>query len=348
VSAKSTRSVRVNPVVPADPQAGSLAAEGFTCPSWLHGWLRGWVVGWERFWFNPTAPHTLAVMRMCCGAMLVYVHVIWASFLNDFMGQHAWIDQAAIRELHRLDWGWSWLYYVESPTLLLLHQLVAIAASLMMAVGWMTRLAIPIAWWMTLMVCHRMTGALFGLDQIVIMLSMYLMWSQCGSVWSIDARLRERHGVNRWWPTAGAAVSNNIVTRLIQLHLCVIYIFGGLSKMRGEMWWDGSALWYTVVNYEYQSLDLTWLGHFTFVIAALTAATIFWETFYCALVWPKLTRPLALAMAVLVHGGIALALGMVTFGTIMIVANFAFISPATSKHWVSRIAFKVLKRGGSL
>ncbi len=106
--------------------------------------------------------------------------------------------------------------------------------------------------------------------------------------------------------------------------------------MRGEMWYDGSALWYTIVNYEYQSLDLTWLGHSRMTIATLTAATIFWETFYCALVWPKLTRPLTLAMAVFVHGGIALALGMVTFGSIMIVANFAFIDPNWLRGLVAR------------
>jgi hypothetical protein len=71
----------------------------------------------------------------------------------------------------------------------------------------------------------------------------------------------------------------------------------------------------------------------------LTAATIFWETFYCAIVWPKLTRPIALGLAFAVHGGIALALGMITFGTIMIVANFAFISPdffATSPTMAKR------------
>ncbi len=309
-----------------------LDVAGNSASTW-QAWLHGWVDGWNSFWFSSSDAHTLAVIRICCGAMLVYVHVIWASFVTSFMGEHAWIDQAAIRELHSGDWGWSWLFYVESPALLMLHQLVAIVASAMMAAGLMTRLAIPVAWWMTLMVCHRMTGALFGLDQIVVMLSMYLMWSQCGSVWSIDSWLRQIRGLKGWWlPTAGATVSNNITTRLIQLHLCVIYIFGGLSKMRGEMWWDGSALWYTVVNYEYQSLNMTWLGHYTFLIAALTAGTIFWETFYCAIVWPKLTRPIALGMAFLVHGGIAVALGMVTFGTIMIVANSAFISPESTKR----------------
>ena len=294
---------------------------------------------WDRFWFAPRLPHTLAVIRIACGAMLVYVHLIWAIFATDFMGSAAWIDNAAIRKLHvvgsGMEWAWSWLWYVESPILLGLHEWLAIIFSTAMMLGFETRLATPLAWWFTLMTCHRMTGALFGLDQVVVMLCMYLMIASCGSVLSIDALMRERVWAGG---TSQPNVLNNIATRLIQLHLCVIYIFGGLSKMRGEMWFEGSAMWYTLVNYEYQSMDMTWLGRYPFIIASLTAFTIFWETFYCALVWPRITRPIALTAAVFVHGGIAFALGMFTFGTSMIIANFAFIEPEFTRRLFARLS----------
>lgn len=288
---------------------------------YITDWAESCWESWDSFWFQPALPHTLAVIRICCGAMLAYVHIIWAVLASDFFGPTAWVNQETIRQLHQSDWTWSWLSYTDSVSVVLGHQVVAIAASLAMMIGLGTRWAIPVVWWLTLMVCHRMTGALFGLDQIVVMLAMYLMVARSGDVWSIDA-----------WRAGGKPqvlllTRNNVATRLIQLHLCVIYLFGGLSKMRGEQWYEGSALWWTAVNYEYQSLDITWLGHVPWLVAALTAVTIFWETFYCALVWPKQTRPLALGMAVMVHGGIAIALGMVTFGVIMIVANMAFISP---------------------
>lgn len=293
-------------------------------------WAQSCWDSWDAFWFQPTLPHTLAVIRICCGAMLVYVHVIWVVLASDFFGPVAWVNQATIEKLHQSDWTWSWLFYTESVSLILAHQTVAIAASLAMMVGLATRWAIPIAWWLTLMVCHRMTGALFGLDQIVVMLAMYLMFARSGDVWSVDA-WRARDQLREL-----SLTRNRVATRLIQLHLCVIYLFGGLSKMRGEQWYEGSALWWTAVNYEYQSLDITWLGYWPWLIAALTAVTIFWETFYCALVWPKQTRPLALGMALMVHGGIAIALGMVTFGTIMIVANFAFVSPEATRRLLGR------------
>ncbi len=303
----------------------------------IQSWMNDVRGGWDRFWFTRRLPHTLALIRICCGCMLVYIHLIWASLLTDFFGATAWLDHATIRQLHAQDWGWSWLFYIDTPTILWAHQIVAILAAAMMAMGLFTRVTTALAWWMTLMVCHRMTGALFGLDQVVVMLSMYLMFSHCGSVWSLDA-LRNRSNINANGLTAinHASVSNNICTRLIQLHLCVIYLFGGLSKMRGEMWFDGSALWWTAVNFEYQSLDITWIGRANWLVAALTGITIFWETFYCAIVWPKATRPIALLMAVGVHGGIAVALGMVTFGTIMIVANLAFVSPILIRSIVDR------------
>ena len=138
----------------------------------LRGWASEWIAGWDRFWFTPLLPQTLAIIRIVCGGMLVYVHAIWLSQVTDFMGPQAWLTPQLIREFHRNDWAWSWLWYIDSPAVLATHQVVAMMVSLMMMIGCYTRLATPLAWWMTLMVCHRMTGALFGLDQVTIMLSM--------------------------------------------------------------------------------------------------------------------------------------------------------------------------------
>ena len=302
------------------------------------GYLSRWLAAWDVFWFTPARPETLASIRILTGAMLTYVHVIWLSQIQSFMGSGAWINLETIRMLHQDKWSWSWLHWIDSPALLILHQVVAILASLAMTFGAATRISTVLAWWLTLMVCHRMTGALFGLDQTVMMLTMYLMWSNCGSCWSIDAKIAQRKGGNWLFPLAQPTINNNVVTRLIQLHLCIIYLFGGLSKLRGEMWWDGSAMWFSIVNYEYQSLNLTWLGHFPFVISLITTVTVLWETFYIALVWPKLTRPVVLAMAVFVHGGICVGLGMWTFGAIMIVANISFLRPDLVSGWMGKFA----------
>ena len=278
--------------------------------------------------------------------MLAYVHLVWALRLSDFMGPHALIHGELIKRFHREDFAWSYLWHIDSMPILWTHQCIAILVAIGMCVGVLTRLATPLAWFMTLMVCHRMTGFLFGLDQVVMMLSMYLMIAPTGSVWSIDAWLAKRHEksdqrsrlgqsrLGQWlFPSVKASSMVTVSTRLIQIHLCIVYLFGGIAKLRGEMWWDGTAIWFSAVAFEYQSLDLTWLGRFPVLVAIITHVTVFWEAFYCALVWQRWCRPIILAIAFAVHGGIGVFLGMITFGSMMMVANVAFIEPA----WIERL-----------
>ncbi|MGV3485483.1 MAG: HTTM domain-containing protein [Planctomycetaceae bacterium] len=300
-----------------------------------------WVAAWDQFWFTPRAPQTLAVIRIATGLMLLYSHLVVAANLFAFLGDDAWINNQTSAGLHGGAYGpadaaRSYLWHLSNPLLLWGHHLLTIVITACFAIGLLTRITAPLAWWLQLMLVHRMTGTLFGLDQITTMLAMYLMLAPCGAVFSLDAIIRRRFardiGASKrlsWlFPDAQPSVATNIATRLIQLHLCIVYLFGGLWKARGTAWWDGTAIWFAISNAQYQSLDVTWLAGFPRVFSLLAHVTVFWEVFYCALVWPKLTRPMVLAIAVAVHGGIALFLGMITFGTIMIVANFAFVSPA--------------------
>ena len=86
-------------------------------------------------------------------------------------------------------------------------------------------------------------------------------------------------------------------------------------------------MWMALGNLEYQSLDMTWMAGWPLLINALTHITVFWEIFYSALIWPRLTRPVMLLLAIPLHMGIAICLGMLTFGLIMLVGNMAFIPP---------------------
>jgi hypothetical protein len=83
---------------------------------------------------------------------------------------------------------------------------------------------------------------------------------------------------------------------------------------------------------------MTWLANWPVLVALATHATVFWELSYWALVWNRFTRPLVLWMAFFVHGGIALVMGMITFGVGMIIANLAFLRPQTVHRWFDPIA----------
>ena len=107
--------------------------------------------------------------------------------------------------------------------------------------------------------------------------------------------------------------------------MCVIYLFAGISKLQGEAWWDGQAMWGAFANLEYQSTDMTWLARHPRLIELATHICVLWEMTFCVLVWKPRWRPLVLAGAVALHVGIGACLGMWTFGLIMLIGCASFL-----------------------
>lgn len=300
-------------------------------------WFGDLLAVWNQFWFQPTQPHTLALIRILAGAMLLYTHAVWTLDLEAFLGPNSWLNRDAALAMNRSPYAWSFWWWVDSPTAIWAIHLIALVIFFLLLIGCATRWVAPISFLLTLAYCHRLPGAMFGLDQVNAMLAMYLMLGPSGAVYSVDAAwCRRRRLTATQSKPSDLRVSANIAIRLIQVHMCIVYLFGGITKLKGTMWWDGSAVWFALANQEYRTWDLTWLGQWPWLIALMTHLTVFWETFYPVLIWPRLTRPVMLIMAVAVHGGIALFLGMSTFGLAMLIGNLAFIAPERIDSLISR------------
>ena len=292
----------------------------------IRGWAADVLDGWNRFWFQPADPATLGLIRICAGAMLFYTHLVWGLELSTFFGPQGWLAPDAVHLLQKDTYSWSYLWWCESPAALWTVHILALVVFAMLTVGLFSRVASILAFIAALAYVGRAPGALFGLDQINVLLAMYLAVGPCGDAFSLDRWLKARK--------AGSPLpircswSANLAIRLIQVHMCIIYLFAGTAKLTGPAWWDGTALWMAVGNLEYQSLDMTWMAHWPRLINLMTHVTVAWEIFYCALVWPRLSRPVVLLLAIPLHMGIAICLGMVTFGLAMLFGNLAFVSPA--------------------
>lgn len=282
---------------------------------------------WNRFWFTPADPAALGLLRILSGAMIFYTHAVWSLDLSAFFGPHGWLDRDVVTLMQRGGWQWSHVWWCTSPTLLWSAHLLALTVCVMFTLGFWTRVTSILTCFFTLSYAHRTPDALYGLDQINGFLSLYLAIGPCGAAYSLDRWLESRKSSTPL-PPARPMILANISTRLIQWQLCVLYLFAGLSKLQGPAWWDGSALWGAVANLEYQSIDMLWLAHYPWLVNVLTHATIVWEISYIVLIWGRLSRPIVLAMAIPMHLGIAVCLGMMTFGTVMLIANVAFVSPA--------------------
>lgn len=290
----------------------------------LSGYGQLWVAFWNRFWFERRAVDTLAVMRILVGSMLFYTHLVWTIELPTFFSSSG-VFLSEYRGLFQWEpsYRWSHFEWFSSPAWLWCSHFAGLAVLLMFMLGWLTRITAVLSFLLVVSYANRATGAQFGLDQINAFLCLYLAVSDCGRAYSIDAWWSSRQGRG----LVDSTVMNNIATRLIQLHLCIVYLFAGLGKLQGAYWWNGEAIWGALDSYEYQSIDMTWIAEHMWLVNLLTLTAVAWEVTYPFLIWPRLTRPIFLVMAVAVHLGIGFCMGMLTFGLIMIYANLAFIDP---------------------
>jgi hypothetical protein len=297
---------------------------------WLKEWLSSAVRGWSRFWFTPADPATLGLVRFFAGSMLFYTHLVWSLDLIGFFGAEGRLPADFSRRFQDSPFAWSHLNFIESPALLWTTHIAALVVLGMLALGLFTRVTSVLGFLILVSYAHRLVGAQFGLDQINGLLAFYLMIGPAGDAFSLDRLLKRRAGQGSQTAKlepAAPSVSANIAIRLMQCHMCIVYLFAGAGKLFGESWWDGTAMWGAFANYEYQSIDMTFLAAHPLLVHFLTHLTIAWECSYAALVWPKWTRPIVIALAVPLHMGIALAMGMMTFGLAMLIGNLAFVSP---------------------
>jgi hypothetical protein len=278
---------------------------------------------WNVFWYTPADPTLLGMIRVFTGLMLLYTHAVWGLALNDFFGPTSWLSPSLVHALQAGQYAFSFWFWVPPQAMWPVYAVTMVIFA-MFTVGLWTRATSVLALLVAISYANRTPHALFGLDQINIMLTLYLAIGPSGQTLSLDRWLL----VRRLGPDAlppAPSINANLAQRLIQVHMCVIYFFAGIAKLQGSSWWNGEAMWRAFANLEYQSLDMTWLAWHPWIVNLMSLTSIVWEISFCVMIWKPLWRPLVLAGAIALHVGIGLCLGMWTFGLIMLVGCAAFL-----------------------
>jgi predicted DCC family thiol-disulfide oxidoreductase YuxK len=306
--------------------------------------------GWTAFFFTPSDPTALGLIRIGAGLLAFWSLLVLGLDLHDYLGSHGWADPELIRQTQHQRQPLAWSFWFLVPDHWLRAAWILCLAVLgLFTLGLFSQVTAVLSWIIVVSTVRRVPVALFGFDQILSTLLLYLAASLAsGQAVSLDRFLR------RWRQARAAArtvnvrpagtgvgrlvrpsepgmpratVSANLGLRLIQLHLAFIYAMAGLAKLQGPSWWNGMALWGTMTAGEFVSRDFTPLAEWPLLLNLLTHASLALELFYPVLIWVALLRPLMLAGVVLLHLGIAwVAPGLTEFGLAMITANLAFVS----------------------
>ncbi|MGW0367312.1 HTTM domain-containing protein [Streptomyces sp. NPDC002990] len=298
---------------------------------------------------RPVSLYAAAVLRIGYGLLyLVFLlrefphrHEIWGpdapwtpELARQLFDQTGWVSLLTLSD-HRA--------YFESC------YAAALVTSALFMLGWRTR-AVSVLFAVVVASFHA--RAIFmtdGGDNLILLMSVYLVFTACGRRWSLDARRRTgaaadgaRHprrfpGVSGLLGSCGfravrgfrrtvVTVLHNCGMFVIAAQVCFLYGSAGLYKVQGGSWGNGTALHY-VLNLElfrpWPALSLL-LDEHSVVIAIAGYLTVLLQVAFPFVLFGRLKYPV-LTMLLGLHVGIAVFLGLPLFSAVMIVADAVFL-----------------------
>ncbi len=299
--------------------------------------------GWNRFWFLPSDPYPLGVIRALTGLVALWLHAtLWPELVRLFAAG-GWLPVDVIAKTTVRGYPLSYLNFFHSPADLAVVHGLGLAVLLAFTLGFWSRLSSILALLVMLSDVHRAPLLTTQVEPIVTLVMFYLCLGPSGASWSLDRVLAERRAA------AGGALlapprhtfMTTVSLRLLQVHLAMLYATFGAAKLMGDTWWRGMGTWWLMTRPESRWIDLTWLP--TFAVNFWTHAIVAFELGFAILIWIPLARPLLLGLAVAMWSLTALITGQVEFALMMLIANLCFCSP----DWLRSATGGVTRRGAT-
>lgn len=272
----------------------------------------------ERFLFAPASATPFAALRIGLAATLLaqalqVAPVFHALYHHRGLLRGPLMDTFGPEHLPPLGRLWSWLSVSAAAESLLLGLLAAlyVAGLLGTLVGWRTRASTCAAWLLHLFFMLLAYHTNYGVDALANMFLFYLLWSPAGEALALD----HRRGRAPDRPRA----TSRLLLRVMQVHLCIAYLFSGVEKASGEQWRNGEAIWRSLTAQGYATFDFQWLAQVPWLAVVAGWLVLIVEIGYPVFIWPRRTRTAWIGAVVAMHAGIGIFMGLHVFAALMIV-----------------------------
>ena len=281
----------------------------------------------NEWFFGGTTDNWLAALRIGLGLQLIlYCITSRADWLQMFASQPGSFVTRDLTEalvtlgaalVPRVSWFISAGEFIglSEATVMWVVWSVLLAAGLCLVAGIFCRSAAIVAWLLHLSAIKSSSLLSYGVDNFTSIGLFYLMLSPLPDHLTLDSRWRK-------WPPKSSQLQS-FWQRVLQLHLCVIYFFSGLTKLLGSGWWNGESLWRALTRPPFDMVSSEVLIHGKYLFIPLGLGICLLETSYPIFIWLRRTRLIWLVGIIAMHGAIALLMGLYLFGLIMAVLNIA-------------------------
>ena len=284
-----------------------------------------------EFWFPRESDRWLTILRQGLGLQVV-VYVL--SLRNDWTllygsSESALISRDLVEAITTIDTPFvptlNWLVTtggsigLSETSVLTLSWTCLLLAGLSLFFGIFCRFSAVAAWFLHL--CAVKSGGLtaYGMDTFVTIGLFYLMLCPLPDSYALERKWRRTREPN--------PQMLGFFRRILQVHLCLIYFFGGIGKSLGSGWWNGTSMWRALTRPSFSIIPAELLFRWQWTLVLLGIVTCVLEVGFPFFIWPRKTRLIWLAAILGMHLAIGVTMGLYLFALIMIVLNLAAFGP---------------------
>nr|WP_121272873.1 HTTM domain-containing protein [Pedobacter schmidteae] len=274
---------------------------------------------------KPGSIKPVVFFRITLGIFAIAKIAVLYHYLNDVYGQYGYVQWAISKSglydflPHLGDFYELFKPYVGCSTNFLYSFFwFYVLVLVLMSLGLFTRLSTILCFYLHLLWIDTGSGLMYGVDVFTQMALFYLMFMPAGSYFSLDVAF---NFVKKKYKS----VSAGMLRKLVQLQLILVYTSSGIEKGLGIQWWNGDAMWRSLMLPSFSQHDLTWLAQYPFILIVSGWLVVLMEVFYPVLLLVPKIRVYGILAVLLLHLSIGVFLGMWLFGFIMIILSaFAF------------------------
>ena len=276
----------------------------------------------RSFFTVPIHAAPLGVFRISIAAFTLLQAFLWFPDWLAFFGPDAWVQweiskalvpdlSIHISQVHRV-FSFFGLNEVQSVHLFFWIYVCSAAGLLF---GIFTRFCAVLTWFCHYIILSSISIFQYGVDIFLHIALFYLMIMPVHRAYSLDKRIRQINTGPSW--------SNTLSIRVLQIHLCLIYLSSGYEKLLSPNWWSGNVVWRALVQPDFRQFDVTWMADKPWIPILLSWFTMIVETTYCVVMWLPRYRVIWLVCIIFLHAGIAILLGLWLFSLIMILLSIS-------------------------
>ena len=268
---------------------------------------------------RPRGLAGLAAFRIIGGLTILYQYLINHAQRRFLYGPNGVFPREFVEgaPFHLLGTSMTWFEVVYH---------LGILVTVLFVLGWRTRFITPVCYVLWRALDAQNPSLADGGDNLMHLLMLFACFANVSGRWSMDAkRAAVESPPTLLSKCAGMLHNAALLAMLVQV--CVVYAVAGLTKVQGESWRDGTAIYFA-----FRKAEFAWPGWSekiyanAFIVTALSYMTVAFQiAFPFCVVLDARARRVVLAMAIGFHLGVGAFMGLVTFASFMIAGDLLFV-----------------------